>query len=62
MEYWVRALSTSIRLPEDEVKEILEAVKRIKEEEKRIIEEMAKMRQCYYLGYLPVVYRVRINV
>jgi len=42
--------------------EILDSVKRLTEEEKRVIEEFKEMRGYYYLGYIPVVYRIVVNV
>jgi hypothetical protein len=48
-------------LPEEDVRVALEAVKRLREEEKKFIEEMLRMRQYYYLGYLPAILRVVAN-
>jgi hypothetical protein len=55
-------MSKPLRLSEIEVKEILDLVKRLSEEEKSIIEEFKEERKYYYLGYLPIVYRIRVNV
>jgi hypothetical protein len=48
-------------LSEEDVKIALGAVKRLREEEKKFIEEMVRMRQYYYLGYLPAILRVVAN-
>jgi hypothetical protein len=40
----------------------LELAKKLSEQEKRIIEEFKEMRGYYYLGYIPVVYRIKVNV
>jgi IS4 transposase len=55
-------LSKALGLPESDVKTILDLVKRLREEEKRVIEELKEFRRYYYLGYLPVTCRVRVNV
>jgi hypothetical protein len=55
-------LSEVLGLPESDVKTILDLVKRLREEEKRVIEELKELRRYYYLGYLPVTCRVRVNV
>jgi hypothetical protein len=54
-------LSEVLGLPESDVKTILDLVKRL-QEEKRVIEELKELRRYYYLGYLPVTCRVRVNV
>ena len=55
-------LSKALGLPESDVKTILDSVKRLHEEERRVIEELKEFRRYYYLGYLPVTCRVRVNV
>ena len=52
---------SSSGLPEEDVKIALEAVKRLREEEKKFIEEMTRMREFYYLGYLPIIYKIKAN-
>jgi hypothetical protein len=42
--------------------EALELAKKLSEEEKSIIEEFKELRRYYYLGYIPVVYRIEVNV
>ena len=42
--------------------EALELAKKLSEEEKRIIEEFKELRRYYYLGYIPVVYMIEVNV
>jgi hypothetical protein len=48
-------------LPEEDVRAALEAVKRLREEERKVLEEMARMRRYYYLGYLPIIIKVRTS-
>jgi hypothetical protein len=48
-------------LPEEDVRAALEAAKRLREEERKVLEEMAKMRRYYYLGYLPIIIKVRTS-
>jgi hypothetical protein len=55
-------MSESAGLPESNVKAILELVKRLKEEERRLLEELKEQRKYYYLGYLPITYRIRVDV
>jgi hypothetical protein len=52
---------SSSGLPEEDVKIALEAVKRLREEEKKFTEEMTRMREFYYLGYLPIIYKIKAN-
>lgn len=47
-------------LSEEDVRAVLEVVKRLREEEK-LLEEMARGRQYYYLGYLPAILRATVN-
>jgi len=49
-------------LPQEDVKVILELVKRLGEEEKKVFEELKGLRRYYYLGYLPVTCKVGVNV
>jgi hypothetical protein len=58
----VCCVSGFLGLPEGDVKAILDLVKRLREEEKRVIEEFKELRRYYYLGYLPVTCRVKVNV
>ena len=55
-------MSESVGLSESDVMAILDLAKRLKEEEKRLLEELKKQRKYYYLGYLPITCRVRVNV
>lgn len=55
-------LSQFSGLSEDDVKIILEQVKKLKENEKKVLEEFKEERKYYYLGYLPITYKVRVNV
>jgi hypothetical protein len=55
-------MSESVSLPESDVRAILELVKRLKEEERKLLEELKEQRKYYYLGYLPITCRVRVNV
>jgi hypothetical protein len=48
-------------LPEEDVRAALEAVKRLREEERKVLEEMARMRRYHYLGYLPIIIKVRTS-
>jgi hypothetical protein len=48
-------------LSDEDVRVALEAVKRLREEEKKFVEEMVRMRQYYYLGYLSAILRVVAN-
>jgi len=56
----VSVVVSSPGLSEEDIRVALEAVKRLREEEK-FIEEMVRMRQYYYLGYLPAILRVVAN-
>jgi hypothetical protein len=58
----VSYVSESVGLSESDVRAILDLVRRLKEEEKRLLEELKEQRKYYYLGYLPITYRVRVNV
>jgi hypothetical protein len=58
----VSHVSESIGLSESDVRAILDLAKRLKEEEKRLLEELKEQRKYYYLGYLPITCRVRVNV
>jgi len=49
-------------LSESEVKEILASAEKLPEDEKKLIQELREYTRYYYLGYLPVTYRVKINV
>jgi hypothetical protein len=40
----------------------LKLAKKLSEQEKMIIEEFKESRRYYYLGYIPVVYRIEVNV
>jgi hypothetical protein len=51
-----------LKLPEMNIKEILDLVKHLSEEEKKTLEEFMKLRPYYYLGYSPVIYKLEINV
>jgi hypothetical protein len=49
-------------MPNSKPPEVLDLAKRLSEEEKRVIEEFKEMRGYYYLGYMPVTYRIEVNV
>jgi len=56
-------ISCEVRImPNSKPPEVLDLAKRLSEEEKRVIEEFKEMRGYYYLGYMPVVYRIEVNV
>jgi hypothetical protein len=55
-------MSEDLKLPEMDIKEILDLVKHLNEEEKKTLEEFMKLRPYYYLGYSPVIYKLKINV
>jgi len=57
----VSTVASHSGLPEEDVRAALEAVKRLREEERKVLEEMAKMRRYYYLGYLPIIIKVRTS-
>jgi len=56
----VRNAVSAHGLSEEDVRAVLEVVKRLREEEK-LLEEMARGRQYYYLGYLPAILRATVN-
>jgi hypothetical protein len=58
----VSYVSESVSLSESDIRAILDLAKRLKEEEKRLLEELKEQRRYYYLGYLPITCRVRVNV
>jgi hypothetical protein len=58
----VSYVSESVGLSESNVMAILDLAKRLKEKEKRLLEELKEQRKYYYLGYLPITCRVRVNV
>jgi len=57
----VSTVASHSGLPEEDVRATLEAAKRLREEERKVLEEMAKMRRYYYLGYLPIIIKVRTS-
>jgi hypothetical protein len=55
-------MSEGLKLSEMDIKEILDLVKHLNEEEKKALEEFKKLIPYYYLGYSPVIYKLKINV
>jgi hypothetical protein len=55
-------MSEGLKLVEKDIKEILDLVKHLSEEEKKKLEEFKKLIPYYYLGYSPVIYKLKINV
>jgi hypothetical protein len=57
----VSTVASPLVCPEEDVRATLEAAKRLREEERKVLEEMARMRRYYYLGYLPIIIKVRTS-